>query len=146
MKYFQILLVLLIIIATNSCSKNSKATTSNGFAGSYRGTVKDTLNGNYAQTLNDYTIIITPTNTTGQVTLTNSIIITNTGTISGNTFNIPQTVAAQASTSKVVEWANGTFGGANNNTWNVTFYQDNINPTTGAYIARFTRTCVLVKQ
>jgi hypothetical protein len=129
-----------------SCKKNNEATSSNGFAGSYRGTVSDTINGNYWATLNDYAIVINSTNTPGQVTLTNNLIITNTGTISGNNFTIPQTTATQTSSMKVVEWALGSFGGANNNTWTVTFYQDQINPNTGAYIARMKRACVLVKQ
>lgn len=135
----------LTIIAI-SCKKNDDATNSNGFAGSYRGTVVDTINGNYHATLNDYSIVIVATNTAGQVSLTNNLIITNSGTISGNTFTIPQTVATQTASMKVVEWATGVFTGTNNNTWKVTFYQDQINPTTNAYLTRMRRTCTLVKQ
>lgn len=142
-------LPILILLATFfifSCKKNDETTSSNGFAGSYRGTVSDTINGSYFATLNDYAIVLTPTNTPGQVTLTNNLIITNTGTISGTSFSIPQTIATQTVSSKVVEWASGSFGGTNNNTWTVTFYQDQINPTSGAYIARLKRACILVKQ
>ena len=114
------LLISLPIIAI-SCKKNDDATNSNGFAGSYRGTVVDTINSSYWATLNDYAIVIVSTNTPGQVSLTNNLIITNTGTISGNTFTIPQTVATQTASMKVVEWANGVFTGTNNNTWRVTF-------------------------
>lgn len=129
-----------------SCKKNNDATTSNGFAGSYRGTVSDTINGAYFATLNDYTIVINPTNTPGQVTLTNNLIITNTGTISGNTFSIPLTTAAQTSTMKVVEWASGTFSGTDKNTLKVIFYQDQIKPSDGSFMARAKRACVLIKQ
>lgn len=139
-------ILLLIILMSYSCKKNDEATSTNGFAGSYRGTVSDTINGAFFAALNDYAIIINPTNTDGQVTLTNNLILTNSGTISGTTFTIPQTVATQTSSSKVVESASGTFSGSNNNTWKVIFYQDQINPTTGAYISRAKRACVLVKQ
>jgi len=140
------LTILLGTIIFLSCQKNDEATSSNGFAGSYRGTVSDTINGAYFATLNDYAIVINPTNTSGQVTLTNNLILTNSATISGTTFTIPQTVATQTASSKVVEWASGSFGGTNNNTWTVIFYQDQINPTTGAYIVRMKRACILVKQ
>ena len=133
------------ILFTN-CKKNDEVTASNGFTGSYRGTVSDTLNGTYISTLNDYAIIINPANTSGQVTLTNNLILTNSGTISGTTFTIPQTVATQTTSSKVVESASGSFGGTNNNTWRVIFYQDQVNPTTGAYISRLKRVCTLTKQ
>jgi hypothetical protein len=139
-------LFLLSILISTSCKKNDDATSSNGFAGSYRGTVSDTINGSYFSTLNDYTIVINPTNTPGQVTLTNNLIITNTGTISGTTFTIPQITSTQTATNKVVESASGTFSGANNTTWKVTFYQDQMNPTTGIYTAKMKRVCVLVKQ
>ena len=139
-------LLMTILFISYSCKKNDDATSSNGFAGSYRGTVSDTINGAYFATLNDYTIVINPTNTSGQVTLTNNLIITNTGTISGTTFTIPQIIATQTTSSKVVESASGTFSGTNNNTWKVIFYQDQINPTTGAYISRPKRACILVKQ
>ncbi len=139
-------LLLTIILINYSCKKNDEATSSNGFAGSYRGTVSDTINGAHIATLNDYTIIINPTNTIGQVTLTNNLLITNTATISGTTFTIPQTIAAQTTSSNVVESASGTFSGTNNNTWKVIFYQDQVNPTTGAFIQKAKRACVLVKQ
>ena len=138
-------LIFLIFLNFN-CKKNDEVTTSNELAGSYRGTVSDTINGAYFGTLNDYTIVINPTNTSGQVTLTNNLIITNTGTILGTTFTIPQITATQTATNKVIESASGTFSGTNNNTWKVTFYQDQINPTTGVYTAKMKRVCTLVKQ
>lgn len=61
-------LLLTIILFNYSCKKNDEAKSSNGFTGSYRGTVSDTINGAYFATLNDYTIVINPTNTSGQVT------------------------------------------------------------------------------
>ncbi len=57
-------LPILILVATFfifSCKKNDEATSSNDFAGSYRGTVSDTINGSYFATLNDYAIVLTPT-------------------------------------------------------------------------------------
>ena len=134
------------LLILNSCSKNDQSTNSKGFAGSYRGTVSDTIDGVYLQTLNDYTIVINQTNTLGQVTLTNNIIITNTGNISGLNFSIPQTIASETPSLNVIESASGVFTGTNNNTWKVTFYQDLIDPSNGSFKQRLKRACILVKQ
>jgi hypothetical protein len=144
----KILIVFLMtaILFNYSCNKNTDAISSNGFAGSYRGIVSDSSNGVYTSMLNDYTIIINPTNTNGQVTLTNNLIIPSSGTIIGTTFTIPQTIVSQTSSSKTIQYAIGTFSGLNNNNWNVIFYQDLINLSTGVYLSRFKRSCSLIKQ
>ena len=128
------------------CKKNSDANSTEGFAGSYTGTVTDTLNGSYHSTLNNYTIIIVPTHTSDVVTLTNSLLITNSGTITSNTFSIPTTIAAESAFMKVIEYAEGTFSGTDNNTWTVTFYQDQVDPSTNNVFATMSRSCVLIKQ
>jgi len=142
----KITLILLTITLLFNCTKNDEATSSNGFAGTYRGVVNDTLNGDFISKLNDYAIIINPTNTPGQVSLSNNLIVTNTGTISGTSFSIPTTVSVESPNLKATEWAIGEFEGPDNNTWNVVFYQEQENPTTGDIISKLTRTCSLVKQ
>ena len=132
-------------MSCSSDSNSSNNTNTNSYTGSYKGTVIDTINGSYWSTINDYTIIIVPTNTNGQVSLTNNLILTNSATISGTTFSIPQTIAAQTATTKVVEWATGNFGGPNNNTLTVNFYQNNMNLTNGSIVSTV-RSCILIKQ
>ncbi len=145
----KLILLLTVITLSYSCSNsddsNSSNNNSNDFTGSYKGTVIDTINGSYWSTIYDYTIIIVPTNTNGQVSLTNNLILTNSATISGTTFTIPQTIAAQTATSQVVEWATGSFGGPNNNTLTVDFYQNNTNLTNGSVVSTV-RSCILTKQ
>ena len=143
----KLILLLTIIALSFSCSSdsNSNNTSSNAYSGSYKGTVIDTINGSYWSTIYNYTIIIVPTNTNGQVSLTNNLILTNSATISGTTFTIPQTIAAQTATSQVVEWATGSFGGPNNNTLTVDFYQNNTNLTNGSVVSAV-RSCILTKQ
>ena len=140
------LLVLALVCLVFSCKKNTDANSEQGFAGSYTGSVIDSINGIYHSTLNNYTIIIVPTQTQGVVTLTNSLLITNSGTITANTFSIPTTIAAENSFMKVIEYAEGTFSGTDNNTWTVTFYQDQVDPSTNYVSANMSRSCVLVKQ
>ncbi|MBS1665867.1 MAG: hypothetical protein JST58_00670 [Bacteroidetes bacterium] len=107
MKIKHATLTLATILTIIGCKKNDEIKSSNGFGGSYRGNVVDSINNSYYATLNDYTIVIVPTNTNGQVSLTNNLIITNAGVINGNTFTIPKTIAVQSAYKKVVEWANG---------------------------------------
>ncbi len=143
-KTFAFLLLGLMLLGCSN-DNNSSNTNSNEYSGSYKGTVIDYINGSYQATLYNYTLILVPTNTNGQVSITNNLILTNNATISGSTFTIPQTIAAQNSTTQVIEWATGSFGGPNNNTLNVNFYQNNINLIDGSVIS-CVRTCVLTKQ
>jgi hypothetical protein len=142
----KIFIALFCCFALVGCKKNSDANSTEGFAGSYTGTVIDTLNGSYHSTLNNYTIIIVPTHTSDVVTLTNSLLITNSGTITSNTFSIPTTIAAESASMKVIENAEGTFSGTDNNTWTVTFYQDQVDPSTNNVFTTMSRSCVLIKQ
>ena len=145
MKKSILLLLLTSLLYSCSSDSNSNSTNANSYLGSYKGTVIDTINGSYWSTMYNYTIIIVPTNTNGQVSLTNNLILTNNATISGTTFTISQTIAAQTTTSKVVEWAIGNFGGPNNNTLTVDFYQNNTNLTNGTVVSSV-RSCILTKQ
>ena len=144
-----ILISFLTAILLYSCTPDNPASSANpinNFSGSYRGTVVDSINGSYHSTISDYTIILVGTNTQGQYSLTNNLILTNTGKVNGNTFTIPLTTATQNSSMIVKEWANGTFTGFNNSNWDVTFYQNQIDVSTGSVYTRLVRKCTLVKQ
>tara|TARA_Y100001954_G_C15522474_1_gene460011 strand:+ start:18 stop:452 length:435 start_codon:yes stop_codon:yes gene_type:complete len=142
----RLLVFVFALVLLGSCKKNSDANSEQGYSGSYTGTVIDSMNGTYHSTLNNHTIIIVPTQTQGVVSLTNGLLMTNTGNISGNTFQIPQTIAAENGFMKVIESADGTFGGPDNNTWTVTFYQDQVDTATNNVFATLSRSCVLIKQ
>jgi len=133
-------------ILVSSCTPNNPSNLINNLSGSYRGTVVDSLNGSYWSTLNDYTLILIATNTPGQYSLTNNLIVTNTGTVNGTTFTIPLTTTTQNSSMIVKEWATGTFTGSNNSNWDVTFYQNQINASNGSIISRLVRKCKFIKQ
>jgi gamma-glutamyltranspeptidase len=141
-----LLVILLFGFGCSSDGGDGGNSSNDDFSGSYRGTVVDAINGQYHATLNDYAILLTPTNTSGQVTISNSLLLTNTANIVQTNFTIPTTVATQNATIKAVEWAVGQFEGANNETLAVVFYQNHVNVNTGETISTLTRTCVLAKQ
>jgi len=134
-----------ICFAVFSCSKGSNQL-NNDFSGTYKGTVIDSINGQYHSTLNNHSITLTRNSGSNNYTITNGLILTNTATILGASFTISRVTASQSASFNVVEYANGSFSGVGNSILNVTFYQNQVSPTTNAVLATSVRKCVFTKQ
>lgn len=134
-----------ICFAFLSCSRESNQVNGD-YAGTYKGTVIDSINGQYHATLNNHSITLTRNSGSNNYTIINGLIMTSTAVISGSSFTISQVTAAQSPFFNVIEYANGNFSGTANATLNVTFYQNQVDPTTNAVIARLVRKCVFTKQ
>ena len=134
-----------ICFAVFSCSKDSNQL-NNDYSGTYKGTVIDSINGQYHSTLNNHSITLTRNSGSNNYTITNGLIMTSTAVISGSSFIISEVTAAQSPSFNVIEYANGNFSGTANTTLSVTFYQNQVSPTTNAVLTRAVRKCVFTKQ
>ena len=145
-KLYMTRFILLFLICTSviACSKNSD----NGnvdYSGTYKGSTIDSINGQLNSTTNNVSITLMRISGSNNYTIINGFTITSIATISGSTFSIPEVTAAQTSSFKVIESANGYFSGPNNTVLNVTFYQKQLDPITNGLIARGSRKCIFTK-
>jgi hypothetical protein len=143
----QLYCLTILLITLISCSKDNIPVSP--YIGEYKGTIITSgfhAAGTYdVDTLKDYNIIVTASSyTPGHVFLHNGIIDTREGEITGNNFTIERRLAGNDAFFEAYEWAEGTFSGAANITWIVTFYRETV--YNGNVIARVSRNCVLVKQ
>jgi hypothetical protein len=117
--------ILTLTLFVSACSKTSDDIKVADLSGSYKGNINTYMNGTLSQTLNNHTIVLVPTTVVGQVTITNNVIISTSGKISGNTLTIPKSIVASNQSFSVSEYGTGTFSG---NKLTIEFYQDQVSP------------------
>lgn len=132
-------LILCLFIIT-ACTKNSDAPTN--YSGTYKGDISTYINDISFGTLNDHTIIISSTGTSGEVSLVNNVMLSTKANISGSTLTISRATVSSSAYFDVVEYGTGAF---TNNSLTIDFHQDQIAPD-GSVIAKGKWTGVLTKQ
>jgi hypothetical protein len=128
-----------------SCSKDSVEPNID-YSGSYRGTVIDSVNGEFFTTFDYNSVTLTRNSGSNNYTITNGLIRTSTARIVGSSFTIPQVDAGKYLTYNIIESADGNFNGTGIIRLHVSFYQNWVDPVTNVITKRFVRKCVLTKQ
>ena len=122
----KIKILALILLIVTSCKKDESSKvaspSASNVAGTYVGAVTTFINSNVSQVLPNHTMVITDIGN-GKASITSgNLIITSIGNVSGNTFSIPNTVAASAPGFTVTEYGTATLNG---NQLSLHLYQDN---------------------
>lgn len=131
-----------LIISCSKSSSDNNSSTNNGISGNYRGDINVFING-YSHSTNNGKVITFTASSSDKVIITNNVMQSTIGTLSGNTLTITKAIVNSTSTFNTVEYGSATFNG---NNVTIDFHQEMVNPSNGSIIGSGDWKGTLTKQ